>query len=370
MQNSKLKIDRIVFWEPSLSPHKIDLINEIKRIRPHYEVLYISANGISEERKKLGWTESGYEDCLVQPSFDTIEKLFSSNTPNTIHIFSGFKGGKTFQHALKMLKKYQAKFYILSEPRANEGVKGFLRYLDSIFFELWYKNNVRGVFAIGANGPIWFKKVGYKNYKLRLFAYFIDNKKFKNIERKQTDNITVGFIGRTVASKGILDFIETAKMMPEVNFKIVGASHILHELIDSSNSFNNIDFLGSIDMADIPDIMNEFDIIVSPSTTTDDGWGMVVSEALMAGCYIVTTNKVGSSILIFRDEIGEIVPIKDPYNIRNAIQQAIDNNFLNINYRKKRKDWALRNLGADNGAQYLIDVIERNRSDCFFDKIF
>ena len=172
MQNSKLKIDRIVFWEPSLSPHKIDLINEIKRIRPHYEVLYISANGISEERKKLGWTESGYEDCLVQPSFSTIEKLFSSNTHNTIHIFSGFKGGKTFQHALKMLKKYQAKFYILSEPRANEGVKGFLRYLDSIFFELWYKNNVRGVFAIGANGPIWFKKVGYKNYKLRLFAYF------------------------------------------------------------------------------------------------------------------------------------------------------------------------------------------------------
>jgi len=360
---------RIIFWEPTLSPHKIDLINQLKKIKPSYDILYISAKGISEERKKLGWSEVGYEDCLVKPDFNIIEGYFSSANFETVHIFSGFKGGKTFKYALKMLKKYKPIFYILSEPRANEGVKGFLRYLDSIFFEVWYKNNVKGVFAIGANGPAWFNKVGYNKKKVRLFAYFINNNIFENLKIKSKDNINIGFIGRTVPSKGILDFIETAKLMPEINFKIIGGSDNLQDLVAKYNTLDNLCFLGSTNIKEIPEIINELDILVSPSTS-DDGWGMVVSESLMTGCYIITTNKVGSSTLIFSDEIGRIVPVKDPSSIRISIQEAIDKNYLDIGYREKRKKWALRNLGADNGAKYLLDVIENNVEYTFFDKNF
>lgn len=370
MQNSKLKIDRIVFWEPSLSPHKIDLINEIKRIRPHYEVLYISAKGISEERKKLGWNESGYESCIVNPSPAWIENAFSLNAKETIHIFSGFKGGYTFKYALKMLKKYNRKFFILSEPRASEGFKGFLRFLDSLIFENWYKNHVSSVFAIGINGPLWFEKIGYNINKLKLFGYFVDNYRFKTIDYHASDKIKIGFLGRTVEEKGIFDFINVANLMPNLNFNVIGTSNNLENLIESNKNLKNLNFFGSVNIVEIPNILHGLDIVILPSHTTDDGWGMIISEALMSGCYVITTDKVGSSVLIFRNEIGVVTSIKNPHQMKSAIQSAIDHHFLSLPYREKRKTWALRNLGADNGAKYLLDVIENNVEYTFFDKNF
>lgn len=361
---------RIFFWEPSLSPHKIDLINQVKNLRPMYEVVYISAKGISDERKKLGWNELGYESCIVNPTPAWIESVFSKNDKETIHIFSGFKGGDTFKHALKMLKKYNRKFFILSEPRASEGFKGFLRFLDSLIFENWYKKHVSSIFAIGVNGPPWFEKTGYSTNKLKLFGYFIDNQAFKDIDTHVDNEIKIGFLGRTVEEKGIFDFISVSKLIPNLNFNVIGTSNILENLIESNKKIKNLKFWGSVNILEIPNILHDLDIVILPSHTSDDGWGMIISEALMAGCYVITTDKVGSSVLIFRNEIGAVISIQNPYQMKSAIDFAIDQNFLSLAYRKKRKTWALRNLGADNGAKYLLDVIEKNVEYKFFDNNF
>lgn len=363
-------IEKIIFWEPSLSPHKIDLINQIRKMRPAYEVIYVSAKGISEDRKKLGWSESGYESCLIKPTNEWIEDIFSSNPRDTIHIFSGMKGGETFKYALKMLKKYNANFYILSEPRASEGIKGSLRFLDSIIFESWFRKNVLSVFAIGANGPAWFKRVGYDSKKVKLFGYFVDNNIFQELGFKNNKKLQVGFIGRTVKEKGVFDFINVAKIMPELEFKVIGTSHNIHEIIKNNKNINNLTILGAVNISKIPEILHNLDILILPSHTTDDGWGMVISESLMSGCYVITTDKVGASVLIFRDEIGAITSIQCPNQIKLAIKNAIDKDYFNISYRIRRKEWALKNLGADNGARYLLDVLEKNSDHCFFDDNF
>lgn len=362
---------KIVFWEPSLSPHKIDLVNQVRKMRPDYEVLYVSAKGISEDRRKLGWSESGYESCLVSPNEEWIKNTFLLNSKDTFHIFSGLKGGKTFKYALKILKKYNANFYILSEPRASEGLKGSLRFLDSTIFEIWYKKNVSSIFAIGVNGPKWFSKVGYDEKKIKLFAYFINNDVFKKLEIRKNNKVKVGFIGRTVKEKGIFDFINLSKLMPDLEFQVIGSSNNLNEIIDNNKNEKNLNILGSVNIAKIPEFLHSLDIVVLPSHTTDDGWGMVISEALMSGCYVITTDKVGSSVLIFRDEIGAVTTIERPDQIQSAIKNAIDNDYLNLSYKMRRKRWALKNLGADNGARYLLNVLENNISElCFFDDDF
>ncbi|KQC99353.1 glycosyltransferase family 4 protein [Acinetobacter soli] len=372
MSDNIMKASRIIFWEPSLSPHKIDLINSIDLIETDMKIIYISARGISEQRKKLGWNEKGYENCIINPSAEQINHLMLSDIANTFHIFSGLKGGDMFENALSIAKNdNKIKFAIMSEPRASEGVKGFLRYLHSWFFEGWLRRQSQFIFAIGANGPKWFKSVGYSSQKIRNFAYFISNEKYKSLPVFNNESPVVGYVGRLVKEKGYHDVLEASKYQSHIQFKFIGAGEGTNILIDYSNKYSNIVFGGAVDISEIPYEISKMDILVLPSHTTDDGWGMVVSEALMAGCYVITTNKVGSSILIFCDEIGTKVNVGSPEQISEAIRNAIQKGFISAEMKSRRKQWALRNLSAENGANFLLNtILNRSQNFNFFDKDF
>ncbi|MDQ1209271.1 glycosyltransferase involved in cell wall biosynthesis [Acinetobacter baylyi] len=367
-----LEYKKIVFWEPSLSPHKIDLVNTIGLMDFDIETVYLSARGISEQRKNLGWNEKGYEDCIINPSSEQINHLMLSDVSGSFHIFSGIKGGDMFENALSIAKNNnKIKFAIMSEPRASEGVKGFLRYLHSWVFEGWLRRQSQFIFAIGANGSKWFKSVGYSHQKIRNFAYFISNEKYKSLPVSNNENPVVGYVGRLVKEKGFHDVLEASKYQSHIQFKFIGAGEGTNILTDYSNKYSNIMFGGAVDMSEIPYEISKMDILVLPSHTTDDGWGMVISEALMAGCYIITTNKVGSSILIFCDEIGTKVNVGSPEQISDAIQNAIQKGFISVEMKVRRKQWALRNLSSENGATFLLNAIFHRSQDLyFFDKDF
>lgn len=370
MSNSILMIRRIVFWEPSLSPHKIDLFRAIKQVDPSIDVLYLSAKGISDERKKLGWAEQGFDDCIVNPSIDFIEKILSEDISTTFHIFSGLKGGAMFKHALSLVKKNKVQFALLSEPRANEGLKGFLRYLHSWCSEIWIRKQISYIFAIGANGPIWFSRVGYSQDKIKPFAYFISTQNYENLPIKNIGNCVVGFVGRLEKSKGFYDVLASSKLVPKSQFKIIGAGAGHDYIIHNLTNYPNINYKGVVNGANIPNEMSTLDIVVQPSTT-DDGWCMVLSEALMAGCYVITTSKVGASLLFFCSEIGTVVDVESPQQIAHAIQNAQSQGFLTIEMKQRRKEWALRNLSTVNVAKFLVNTLRgESQSALFFDKHF
>ncbi|MCF3128333.1 glycosyltransferase [Acinetobacter soli] len=371
--DSNKNFDRIVFWEPSLSPHKIDLINSLKSINENIEVIYLAANGISDERKALGWSEKGFEDCIVNPNEAIIYKLLTEDSENTMHIFSGIKGGEMYDIALPILKRKKINFCILSEPRANEGVKGFLRYLDSFFFENWIRKKVCHVFAIGANGPKWYESVCYPENKISYYAYFISEKYYSELPIIENSVLNIGFVGRLIEEKGFFDFINSSLYLNEQNYNytVIGSGYGGKYLNDNISKYSNINYLGAIEMSFIPKEISKLDILVLPSHTTDDGWGMVISEALMAGCYVITTKKVGASLLMFAPEIGQIVDIKAPKAIADAIDLARKNNFLSLEMKQKRKKWALENLSSNKGASFLYDKINGKKTEkIFFSKFF
>ena len=61
------------------------------------------------------------------------------------------------------------------------------------------------------------------------------------------------------------------------------------------------------------------DIFVFPSI--EDGFGFVVAEALACGLPVITTKNTGASDLVKPGENGEIVPIRDPEAIAQAVLQ-------------------------------------------------
>ncbi|NBK99785.1 MAG: hypothetical protein EOM50_17595, partial [Erysipelotrichia bacterium] len=202
-------INRIIFWEPCISPHKTDFIDQVAKLIPSIEVIYCAEENLPEERIKLGW--SIYNDYeykqYIRPSYSDIKKLACFEPKKTLHIFSGIRWVPTIVSALKEVKRSGAFFGLMSEPRVREGVKGSLRLIHSWITEAWLKKNTKFVLAIGSNGPPWFKSVGYPSSRIFPFAYFINDQQFNGVIRqhdnKSTEFIRIGYIGRLVKMKGI-----------------------------------------------------------------------------------------------------------------------------------------------------------------------
>jgi glycosyltransferase involved in cell wall biosynthesis len=78
-----------------------------------------------------------------------------------------------------------------------------------------------------------------------------------------------------------------------------------------------IDWTHPLGIADFVRRYQTSDIFVLPSI--EDGFAMVVAEALACGLPVVTTPNTGASDLIRNGENGEVVPIRDPEAIAAAV---------------------------------------------------
>ncbi|MFA9504396.1 glycosyltransferase family 4 protein [Natrinema sp. H-ect1] len=105
------------------------------------------------------------------------------------------------------------------------------------------------------------------------------------------------------------------------------------------NSFVN--FLGRVPEEDIVSYYSAVDLFVLPSTSSDqEGFGLVLLEALACGTPVVTTNVVGIAEKVDNEPIGTITPKEDPDKLASSIRTALSNEDFDAK--------AARNLCAEN----------------------
>jgi glycosyltransferase involved in cell wall biosynthesis len=120
----------------------------------------------------------------------------------------------------------------------------------------------------------------------------------------------------------------------------------------------NIDaeFRGVLPNHEIGRFMQSVDVLLLPSITKD-GWGVVVSEALMCGTAVVATNCVGASLMLAVPLFGRCVPALSPKAIAQAITDLRNSGSFSSQSRTARANCARRFLSADAGAKYLMEII-------------
>ena len=117
--------------------------------------------------------------------------------------------------------------------------------------------------------------------------------------------IRIGLIGRISPWKGQHIFIEAAALLhplyPKARFHIIGAplfaerdyEQQLHAMCDRLKLTEVVHFAGFVNQTEIPQYYAAADILVLPSRRAGETWGLVVNEALQAGCAVVMTRAVG-----------------------------------------------------------------------------
>lgn len=354
----------IVFWDPSYSPHKISFVDAVAKALPGCNIFAFADADISAERRSLGWKSENPPKVQwnIKPNEHLIKERVFCEPKETLHVLSGIRWVETITSAIKHIKQSGACFAIMQEPRVREGWRGELRFLQSWATENWYRRNLEFVLAIGRNGPPWFESVGYHPDKIIPFAYYVDPPNSSTAvaaSLRSNNKVTIGYAGRLVTAKGIMDVAQAASELGREYRLLIAGSGPDADLMRNFCLKHKIDvsFLGVLPIDEIGNFMSRLDVLVLASNTKD-GWGVVVSEALMSGTAVVTTPCVGASILMKNPIFGRCVPANDPSSIAQAIRILATSNEFHISNRLQRKDAAIKMLSAESGADYFAKIIQ------------
>lgn len=80
-----------------------------------------------------------------------------------------------------------------------------------------------------------------------------------------------------------------------------------------------VEILGPVPQARLRLLMSRSHVLVLPSI--EDGFGMVLNQAMACGCPIIATTNTGGSDLCTDGVEGFIVPIRSPETIRERCEQ-------------------------------------------------
>lgn len=359
-----LQIRRIIFWEPSISPHKSDFFSAIATIAPDIEVICCANSGLPEERQVQGWTIklTNAFQTIVAPSQAQVEQLVGVQKSSTLHVFSGIRWAPSIVAGLKAVRHHRARFAIMSEPRVREGWLGALRFLHSWITEGWLRRHVGFVLGQGRNGPPWFRSVGYPEDRIFPFAYFVDPPEQSTSTDENSRNaelpIQIGYVGRLVKMKGVFDLVAAfAKLGSSAQLSVVGSGPEDKALKTVCAELQlDVKFLGVLPIQEVGSFMRKLDVLVLASTSKD-GWGVVVSEALMSGTAVIATPCVGASLMLSELLFGRCVPAGSPDSIANAVQELHAAAAYTAEARAQREVLAKTRLSAEGGAKHLLEII-------------
>lgn len=360
------KLSRIVFWEPCTSPHKADFFSATASIAPDIEVICCANSELSKERQEQGWSIKATDAfrTIIAPSNAQVDQLVGEQISSTLHIFSGIRWVPSIVAGLKAVRRVGAKFAIMSEPRVREGCKGILRFIHSWLTEGWLRRHTEFVLAQGRNGPPWFRSVGYPENRVFPFAYFVEPPSLGEVEPDAVSQvdfpIRIGYVGRLVKMKGIFDLVDAVAMLgSSAQLSIVGSGPEEHALKDQCTRLEiDANFMGVLPIREIGHFMRKLDVLVLPSTSKEDGWGVVVSEALMCGTAVVATPCVGASLVLHEPLFGLCVPAHSPKQIAKAVNEMRLSGAFVREVRTRRESLAHMRLSAAGGARHLMEIIQ------------
>lgn len=176
-----------------------------------------------------------------------------------------------------------------------------------------------------------FVENGYDEAKIIRLPYGIEDIPLKDRPRRyalnKQKNIRILCVGQITIRKGQYYLVKAIKLLNQsfrnqvFELTLVGRSEPTYMkcLNDLSVDFEHIRHINNCDM---PTFMAKFDIFVLPSL--EDGFGVVVTEALSAGLPVITTNNSGAADIIEDGYNGVIITAGDATVIKQAIERIVD----------------------------------------------
>lgn len=146
---------------------------------------------------------------------------------------------------------------------------------------------------------------------------------FREEYRIPEDGIVVGFTGRLMKEKGILQLTEAVKKLREEEKKVY--LFIAGDGDETENirkrSTEGIFMLGRLEFEDVIAMLKQTDIFCLPSDS--EGFSTSILEAAACMCYIVTTERGGAKEMLLDPSYGMILRKNDTETVTEGLRRVI-----------------------------------------------
>ena len=355
----------IWFWQRMVTPHMVALAAALAE--RGFKVNYVANEILSKERTKIGWKmpELGKVKLLLATNKDAVIRYALNAPEDSIHLCQGLRGNGLVSYAQRVIRKRDLRHWVMMETIDDIGWIGFVKKVLYRILSLYWRNHLTGVLAIGCKAPEWFVARGMERSLVYPFAYFLKEPKINNllntsIKKNKKRSFRFIFVGRLINRKKVDLLIKAiaALKLKEIEFWIVGAGDDTEEqhLRSLANLLlpKKVFWLGVLPIKQISNVMLKADCLVLPSL--HDGWGAVVSEALMVGTPVVCSDKCGSSAVVEASGVGSVFSTNNQKALMDSLNNQYEKGLVSSKQRQKIMKWS-RCLGASSGAKYLESIL-------------
>jgi glycosyltransferase involved in cell wall biosynthesis len=245
---------------------------------------------------------------------------------------------------------------------------------------------VRRIFSLGkillalsSGGVEYLKSLGFSADRIVLTPYVVDNVwwtgQAAKIDRETVragwripSNATVAlFCAKLQPWKGPMDLVEAFARANVANAYLVFAGDgplrsTLERKVAELGIEDRVRFLGFMNQSQLPSVYVSADVLVLPSLY--EPFGLVVNEAMLCGCPVVVSDKVGAKFdLVRSDENGYVFPAGNVGALAEILREILSNSErqarMGAAARQRMQTWSPREYvdGLVRGVELAI----RNR---------
>jgi len=177
----------------------------------------------------------------------------------------------------------------------------------------------------------------------------------------ELDKIVVAFFGKLISKKNPDLLLRSVAFLPEdlrgkVTLLFVGSGAMEAEMKEQARPLQKWGtrtiFAGFINQSSIRDYYAAADIVVLPSRREGETWGLVVNEALQAGCAAVISDAVGCAVEFGQWERVRVVPQGNAEVLARALEE--------LAVFPRKFDWAregMNSYATERAAEGLAEEI-------------
>lgn len=351
---------QIWLWQSILSPHMSSFA--VALVKLGCEVTYVAEQSMTDDRVRLGWTVPVLDGVAVHlmTSLEVIERLVTNASPDSIHLCSGVRANGMVFHAQRALARRKLRQWVVMETVDDAGWRGPFKRLEYRRLLRISRQQVQGVLAIGHRMPDWIAARGVPLDRIFSFAYFLPSADIVMPRREREPGpFRFVFAGRLVPFKRVDWLIDALTDLKYLTFELwivgTGPEESALRVMAGNGLGDRVRWFGQLPMTDVPAVLSQADCLVLPSV--HDGWGAVVSEALMSGTPVICSDACGSAGIVRASGLGGVFPCVDSKSLAGLLVQNLRKGTLSMADRRSLASWA-ECLDGEAGAAYFLQILD------------
>lgn len=155
----------------------------------------------------------------------------------------------------------------------------------------------------------------------------------------------VTFVGRVSMEKGIIEFLEAAKLLPYISFVVAGTLDKDFEYLKEQSS-PNVNWMGFVKGKDLDSLYKESRMIVVPGKWYE-GFPNVITRAMQHARPVISSNLGAMASVIDHEKNGLLVKPGDVFELASAIEKLYQKPELCIQYGQSGRQKAKSKFSSE-----------------------